>query len=435
MSSSIHIICGETFILNKNDKVSEILKKVYNDDYILGRQVFCDGEEMSILKEIHSTILYDGCVVSCSSKYTNKELEQHHKHIDDKFINLSLIEHQTKELCTEAFKRVYDTTHDDIVCFYDDNTLVFDYAKYGIKGESDEVYLDIVKRDWRIVKFIEDLTEDLCIKIVDLRPISLKIIEKQTEKICETAVNRDGSVLEYVKNKTYNICLIAVGNCGMALKWAPDKKPELCLRAVKQDGRALQFVEKQTIEMCIIAVRQWWYYLEYVHEKTFEICLEAVKHHGWALKLVDQDKFLDRIGEIYYAAVENFGESIRLIQNPSRELYILASKTYVHAFPYIEDPTENECLDFVDTNKHAIKFIRNQTKKVCIKALNKYWGSIGFIRNQTPEYCELAYKKLYERGNVMPNELWALVNAIKIYVPFAEELRKRLPKQDGMTLL
>ena len=108
--SIIHITCGETFVLNENDKVLEILKKVYGKDYTLRRQVFCDGEEISTSEEIHSTILYDGCIVSCSSKYTDKELEQHYKHIDEEFINLSLIEHQTEELCGEAFKRVYDTT-------------------------------------------------------------------------------------------------------------------------------------------------------------------------------------------------------------------------------------------------------------------------------------------------------------------------------------
>ena len=175
---------------------------------------------------------------------------------------------------------------------------------------SPEIYLEAVKKNWTVLKFIKNQTPEICLEAVKQNGHTLEYVKNQTSEMCLEAVKQDGFVVGYVKNQTPEICLEAVKQAGLALRYVENKTPELCLEAVKQNGLALQYVKNKTPELCLEAVKHNGLALEYVKNQTPEICLEAVEQNGLALEYVF-DEF--KTPEICLEAVKQNGLALEYV--------------------------------------------------------------------------------------------------------------------------
>jgi hypothetical protein len=164
-----------------------------------------------------------------------------------------------------------------------------DDAKVYIEKDKYKTDKLILTERKEIKEIIDMMTEEMLLDIVKRDGYALEYIKNQTERICLEAVRNRGLALEYVIDQTKEICIIAVGRNGLALDYVKDRTPEICMAAVKQNGWALQYVkeENQTEEICIAAVQQDGLALKYVKNQTKDICLAAIKENTMALKYVD----------------------------------------------------------------------------------------------------------------------------------------------------
>ena len=137
----------------------------------------------------------------------------------------------------------------------------------------------------KVGNFVDDNAEYF---VENSRGLVLKYVDNQSEELCMKAVEKNGYVLEYVKNKTYNICIKAIETCPMALKYVDNQMYGMCLKAVQLDGLALQYVKCKTHKICETAVEENAMALQYVPEEiqTEVMCLSAVKKQWKALQYV-----------------------------------------------------------------------------------------------------------------------------------------------------
>ena len=160
--------------------------------------------------------------------------------------------------------------------------------------------LEAVKKDWRVLQYINNQTTDICLEAVKQDGWDLKYVKEQTEDICLEAVRENGMVLMYVKNQTKNICLEAVRENGYALELVKEQSEDICIKAVNQNPMALIYVKNQTNDICLEAVKQNGLALKHVREQTPEICMEAVKENGIknVINYIDID-VIDKLLEEY----------------------------------------------------------------------------------------------------------------------------------------
>ena len=71
-----------------------------------------------------------------------------------------------------------------------------------------EEQFELIEKDWRNLKDIENQYADVCIKAVKQNRFALKYVKDQTEDICLEAVKQNGLVLEYIDREyqTKEIC-------------------------------------------------------------------------------------------------------------------------------------------------------------------------------------------------------------------------------------
>lgn len=113
------------------------------------------------------------------------------------------------------------------------------FSHYKIK---DEVVPEEFNKDVEVMGEIL-LKNNILFQGVEKDARALKYIEDQSEELCLKAVKKFGCALEYVKHQTPEICMEAVKQDGYALKFVKEQTPVLCLAAVQQDVYALKFVK------------------------------------------------------------------------------------------------------------------------------------------------------------------------------------------------
>jgi hypothetical protein len=150
----------------------------------------------------------------------------------------------------------------------------------GTKWKADKLVLSNIRP---ISEVIATLDEAQVIDLAVAEPRMLQYVTNQTEGVCLAAVHNDPTSLEFVKNQTNAICLAAIRELPYALQFVRKQTEELCLAAIREFPHALQFVRKQTEQLCLAAVQFCGNALKYVTNQTDEICLAAVQQNGGAL--------------------------------------------------------------------------------------------------------------------------------------------------------
>jgi len=108
------------------------------------------------------------------------------------------------------------------------------------------------------------------------------------------AVLKRGTNLKYVEELTENLCMSAVYKDSEALKFVPDhlKTERVCLEAVSKNGLVLQYInsELQTKAICLAALNNNENSLKYISSELFNKIYEEMKKEEEAkASPIDQD--------------------------------------------------------------------------------------------------------------------------------------------------
>lgn len=230
------------------------------------------------------------------------------------------------------------------------------------------------------------------IKVSDNTPIHCESIHV-TDQI---------SALRYLRKNAY------------AIKYIHDQTPEICMFAVQRNGYAINFIRHQTPEICLAAVQQNGYAIKYVKELTPELCIAAVQKEGNALKYISRyflnlskdnisDNNLDKLFEIYMAAIKSNIKALRYIKQSNRmfkryqcysaklcDIFMTAVQLNALSLKYIKYQTPEICMAAVRTIPLMLKYVINKTPEICMTAVQINGLALQYVDDQTPEICMAA---------------------------------------------
>ena len=86
---------------------------------------------------------------------------------------------------------------------------------------------------------------------------------------------------------------------------------------------------------------------------------------------------------------------IRIIPNPSIELYKLAFAASANELRYIKNQTDEMCLEAVKINLFALNCVKKQTDEICLEAVKHDGLALQYVKDQTDEICLEAVKRNY----------------------------------------
>lgn len=187
-----------------------------------------------------------------------------------------------------------------------DDAKIYRYKKNMLKADKimitkiisfdeieDSFWIDLLKYDGNLLKFIKEQTYDICTLAVKQNGLSLLYVKNDygliDEKLCKAAVQQNGSALQCVKNQTLDICKIAVQQHCNALYFVKNQTDELCKLAVINNAWALRYVKEQSEEICKLAVQNNGDTLRFVKNQTEEICRLAVRNNKFAIIFVNDE--------------------------------------------------------------------------------------------------------------------------------------------------
>ncbi|MBQ2560898.1 MAG: hypothetical protein II565_09995 [Fibrobacter sp.] len=123
-----------------------------------------------------------------------------------------------------------------------------------------------VSQDWKIVRKIDDASDELWAEAVRQSAEALKFIRHPGEKVLVAAIERDWKYLQEIENPTAAVVVAAV----------------------KQDYHAFEYVSirRRTEAVQLAAVRTDWRCIQYLQRASENVQMEAVRQSKEALKLI-----------------------------------------------------------------------------------------------------------------------------------------------------
>jgi hypothetical protein len=200
---------------------------------------------------------------------------------------------------------------------FNEDSGIYEYFLDGIEYQSKaiqnnpskEAQLAAIKRDVRVIQFMDNLSKDVQL----------------------AAVKQDGWAIQYIIDKgiipSEEIQLAAVKQHGHAIQYIIDKgitpSKNVQLAAVSQNGRAIRFIDNPSEEMQLAAVNQNGWLLKFIIGKGIipseEIQLAAVKEYGYAIQHII-NKGIIPSPAVQLAAVKQTPKVFEYIKNPAPEV-------------------------------------------------------------------------------------------------------------------
>lgn len=189
------------------------------------------------------------------------------------------IEDQTEDMALAAvntngltLKYVKNQTIKVILAAFYQNVESIKYVNKSIRSIYDYEYSiyckSVIELKYNLSKDIENhkqidekvqqLRLNFVNKIKNSSMLKLKFIENQTEELCIKFIKECAFNLFHVNNKTLEMYLIAIDSNPFILKYIDEKEQteEMGLRAVKINGNVIKFVKNQTHKICMAALNQ-----------------------------------------------------------------------------------------------------------------------------------------------------------------------------------
>jgi len=313
-----------------------------------------------------------------------QQLQNYKCVIDNDVSYLGDIEEQSNELCIYAIDKDYtciqyirDQTYDLCKCAIDKDIRALQFIReqtvdvckyaidknvsslYHIREQTEELCKYGINKYIRALEFIREHTEELCIyalnidyemaieyinnfsdrvcrKMIDIDPRLLANIPNQTEEICILAVMKEPSVIRYVMNKTNSICRIAVEQDYSMIRFINQRDESnkefiygLCIEALLQHPCALQFIKIQTTELCELAIEcsSDEIIMRCIKNQTFDICRQAINKYG--VSVLEYIRSPD-IETYKYAMNKNFDETLHYVNLTEKPELIEIIKIYIN---------------------------------------------------------------------------------------------------------
>lgn len=123
-----------------------------------------------------------------------------------------------------------------------------------VKQQTPEIVRCALEQDPHTIRWVNSPTNDLLVEVVKRDPTVIKWFQrlrglayKQIEhRVFEEALKRCGRMLPYVVDQDNALCLLAVGQDGMALRYVRKQNESICDAAVERNYHAVQFAHYDT---------------------------------------------------------------------------------------------------------------------------------------------------------------------------------------------
>lgn len=150
------------------------------------------------------------------------------------------------------------------------------------------------------------------------------------------------------------------------------------LKKLKSNPSYIQDLNEVDEELNLFMVNNNGNNVKYIKNPSKEVQKEAIKNVPLSVQYIE--KIDEEIGII---SVKSLWNSLGLIKNPTEEIIKEAIKTKGWAIQFVKDPSEELQVLAVEKDYDAIKYIKNPSENVQLKAINNYYTAIRFIENPT----------------------------------------------------
>lgn len=202
-----------------------------------------------------------------------------------------------------------------------------------------------------------------------------KYIINPTEKVQIEAVSREPFMLEYIPNPSHEVQLQAVSRYGNVLRVFKKAPPyDVIIAALGAQGQSIRFLEdfniEPTEEMKMTAVQQDGNAISWIKNPSIEVQVAAVEQDPWSIRHINNPS-----DELIYKAV---GESAHILRplmydvSPpvklSPELQLKLVERDSECIKYMRDPTEEAQITAYKDNPMLLTY--NVINKLSARVLN-----------------------------------------------------------------
>jgi len=152
--------------------------------------------------------------------------------IDERPEFIKFIRNPTEEMCLRAVKR-------------DGSTLEHCPIRTA------KIEMDALENDPSVVRFIENPTKEQLDFVIehDASCLEKEIIDKLSPEQLLTAISKCGRVLRYIENPSQDLVLSAVNTCGDAIKLLENPTKELLMKAIHNNCDCIQHISQELQEL------------------------------------------------------------------------------------------------------------------------------------------------------------------------------------------
>lgn len=249
-----------------------------------------------------------------------------------------------------------------------------------------------------IIKYIDNQTENIALKVVSLNGLLLEHIKKEcrTKNVIDVAINNNSSAIQFVNNPDDDLCMRVILSNPYNIQYIDNPTYEMKKIAVDACGFCICYIENPDYDLCKLAVTNCPTSIRYIKNPDQELCKIAVSTTSQSIASIKNPTY-----ELCKMAVEESFFNISSIKNPNYELYKIAcDKAKKHVVNMLNTPSFELCVKILEEEPHLIKdFI-----KLNIKFTEKLYEHCINIDHTTiwdmivpPKYiCETAINKNYK---------------------------------------
>lgn len=264
--------------------------------------------------------------------------------------------------------------------------------------KSDEIVEYALKKNAKVLKYIDDPTEIQCKIALKQNGKALKYVKNKTEELCKIALEQNGMALKYVEDKTDELCRIALSNNGLALKYIENPSHDICILAITDNNYSIKYIKHPSIEMCNTAL------MKPGRFKMKNIQKENIQEFRLANCQTDPKKLEKDWSDLCVNIIMNHPRYIKYMHDQNEKLCIIALSVYPHYLKYIKYQTYEMCLLAVTNNPRTLRHVDNnlpidQYTSICMAAMMKEPAMLRFVNNiDTNEYITLCKFSLQMNG-------------------------------------
>lgn len=325
--------------------------------------------------------------------------------------------------------------------FKDDFILPVDI---DINKMSEYEIFDIIEKEPRVLKFINNPTLDMVLLATKLSPNTIYYVKELTKEMLYGILERDKDIsnsydrifpnlIPYINNLSMEYLEIIMEYCGFSryVNIAKINKEKIRDCILKNEGYYLNLIKiidqkdkleseflqelidlyikrvinnrlvkpkhllrdftksKQCEELCITAIDLSWENYKYCTVKSKNVYLKCLKYNSkYAKNLMEE--FNTSVDEI----LDINGMALKYVDNPSHSQIVKALNQNGKAILYVKDQTPEYCLLAVKQNSLALRYVKNPTDEVLIESCKNKYTAFNLIEDKEKrDYIRSIIKK------------------------------------------